>query len=353
MRPCFSILAALAVSVLLAGGVARANAVVGASTQLDVRAIAATEPDQIKAQYRRPDAVPFPEDNRYTPAKALLGQMLFHDTRISGSGTLACASCHNAAYGYGDGLTHAVGQNMKPLPRRTPSIINSAWGDLFMWDGGADSLETQALIPLASAGEMNEKLDDLVQTLHGIAEYTPLFAAAFGNVGMRAQDVALAIATYERTIVSGRAPFDAWIDGEEGAISPAARRGFALFNDKARCALCHSGWNFTDGGFHDIGLPDNDPGRGNLEPRVVKMQHAFKTPSLREMAHRGPFMHDGSLPSLAAVIAHYNAGGAGRPSQSELVGPLHLSAAEQGDLAAFINSLTSAVQPDLVAALPR
>ena len=332
---------------------ARAAAMVGSTTLIAAPAAAPAAADQVKALYQRPDAVPFPETDRYTPAKALLGQMLFHDTRLSARGTLSCASCHNPALGYGDGLVRAIGHDSKSLPRRSPSILNLAWGDLMMWDGSAGSLEAQALIPLTSGDEMDQPVGALMQTLNGIQAYKPMLAAAFPNTQVTPIEIVAALATYERTIVSGPSAFDSWIEGDDAALSPEAKRGFALFNGKAHCALCHSGWNFTDNGFHDIGLPDADIGRGRLMPRIVKMQHAFKTPGLRDAAQRGPFMHDGSLPSLAAVVAFYTAGGAMRPSQSELVVKLHLSAEEQSDIVAFLETLSSTAQRDVVAALPR
>jgi cytochrome c peroxidase len=304
-------------------------------------------------EYRRPDTIPFPSDNPYTPEKALLGRTLFHDTRLSAPGALACASCHNAGFSYGDGLPASLGNAMKPLPRRSLSILNSAWGELYMWDGRAASLEAQALGPITAPAEMNQALDQLPAVLSAIRDYKPLFAAAFPRQAITPERTAQAIATYERTIVSAPAPFDAWIEGDATAIPAAAQRGFALFDGSARCALCHSGWRFTDDGFHDIGLPDADQGRGRLLPRVIKMRHAFKTPGLREIALRGPYMHDGSLPTLDAVVAHYNQGGIDRPSRSELIGPLALSAREQADIVAFLRTLTSAASPEIVAALPR
>jgi cytochrome c peroxidase len=192
----------------------------------------------------------------------------------------------------------------------------------------------------------------LVRMLSEIGEYRSLFANAFPNQAITPKTLAASIATYERTIVSAMAPFDRWIDGDESAVSDAAKRGFTVFNTKGRCASCHGGWLFTDDGFHDIGLPGDDPGRGRILPRVSAMQHAFKTPSLRETDKRGPYMHNGSLPTLQAVVAHYNTGGAGRPGQSELVTALSLSVDEQADLIAFLRSLTSAMELNPAPALP-
>ena len=206
------------------------------------------------------------------------------------------------------------------------------------------SLELQALGPIQAPTEMDQSLAGLVGTLSAIPGYATLFAARVPTPTDHAEHRRQAIATYERTVVSASSPFDAWIDGDEHAIPAAAKRGFDLFNTKGGCASCHGGWTSPMTGFHDTGLPDDDLGRGRLFPHVLKMQHAFKTPGLRETARRGPYMHDGSLPTLAAVVAHYNQGGVDRPSRSELIGPLGLSADEQADLVAFLQTLTSAVR---------
>jgi cytochrome c peroxidase len=172
-------------------------------------------------------------------------------------------------------------------------------------------------------------------------------------VGISAENIAKAIATYERTVVSERAPFDAWIEGDEKAISAEAKRGFVLFNTKAGCANCHSGWNFTDDSFHDIGLRDGDIGRGKFLTSIIKMQHAFKTPGLREINRRGPYMHDGSIATIKAVIDQYNDGGVDRPSRSDLIKPLGLSNQEKADLVAFMDTLSSDLTPTIVPVLPR
>jgi cytochrome c peroxidase len=344
----------LAVALLLpAGGIARAAALVGETRQVEIESASQPVTDQLKAAYRRPDTIPFPVSNLYTAAKAMLGRALFYDTRVSGNGALSCASCHNPGFGYGDGLAKGLGDHMNLLTRRSPSVVNSAWGELYMWDGRSASLEEQVAGPIESTSEMNRRMETLPGALGAIDEYRSLFEAAFPSHPITPTTIADALATYERTIVSGDAPFDVWIEGDETAISDAAKRGFAVFNTKARCALCHGGWLFTDDGFHDIGLPDNDKGRGALFPRIVAMQHAFKTPSLRETARRGPYMHDGSLRTLDAVVAHYNQGGSGRPSQSELVKPIGLSPDEQAQIVAFLQTLTGAIRASATPVLPR
>jgi cytochrome c peroxidase len=332
---------------------AHAEASVGKSRTIEVAKPADRSIDQMKAEYRRPPAIPFPADNPYTAEKAALGKKLYFDSRLSGANLLSCASCHSPAFGWGDGQPRGIGHGMNQLGRRSPTIVNAAFGQIFMWDGRAASLEEQALGPIKAAAEMNLPLDRLLDRLKKISGYVSLFQAVFPEQGITESNVASAIATYERTVVSGRAPFDAWIDGDERAISEAAKRGFVLFNAKARCSSCHSGWNLTDDSFHDIGLPDADIGRGTQMPDVEKMQHAFKTPGLREITRRAPFMHDGATATLEAVVAHYDDGGNARPSRSELITPLGLSEQEKSDLVTFMKTLASDISPTTVPVLPR
>jgi cytochrome c peroxidase len=202
---------------------------------------------------------------------------------------------------------------------------------------------------------MNRSEAELIRDLGAIPGYRDLFVAAFPEDGViNRKTMEQAIATYERTIISGKAPFDRWVDGDESAISAAAKRGFALFTGKAQCVACHSGWNLTDDAFHDIGIGgDADIGRGRLFRNSVALQHAFKTPTLRDVAHRAPYMHDGSLPTLMAVIDSYDRGGIDRPSRDPSIRPLGLSAAEKAELVAFLETLTAEDTPTVVPRLPR
>jgi cytochrome c peroxidase len=328
-------------------------ALVGETRHVSIQPQSAPGTDALKALYRRPLAIPFPKDNPYTPAKAALGKKLYFDTRLSVSRAQSCASCHSPSFGWGDGLAVGVGHGMKNLGRHSPTIVNAAWGDVFMWDGRLPTLEEQALGPIQSPGEMNMPLEQLMKRLDSIHEYKPLFAAVFPQDGMSSTTLAKAIATYERTVVSERSPFDAWVDGDEKAISEEAKRGFVVFNGKGQCAACHEGWNFTNDGFQDIGLSSDDVGRGKYLPGVVKMEHAFKTPSLREISRRAPYMHDGSLATLEEVVEHYDRGGVNRPSRSDIMKPLGLTAQDKSDLVAFLNSLTSSLTPTAAPVLPR
>jgi cytochrome c peroxidase len=347
---------AMAAIVISVGGFAQNSfgaALVGDTRHVEVPASTVASVEAMKALYRRPESIPFPKTNPYTPAKAALGKKLYFDTRISVATAQSCASCHNPGLGWGDGLPVGVGHGMAQLGRRSPSIVNAAWGDIFMWDGRLATLEEQALGPIQSPGEMNMPLDKLMARLTSVAEYKPLFAAAFPGEDMSPQTLAKAIATYERTVVSDRPQFDAWVDGDEKAISDEAKRGFAVFNTKGQCSSCHEGWNFTNDGFQDIGLPDADIGRGQFMPGIPKMNHAFKTPGLREISLRGPYMHNGSLATLKDVVEHYDRGGVDRPSRSDLVKPLGLTGQEKADLVAFLETLTSNMRPTTVPVLPR
>lgn len=328
-------------------------AIIGAVRQVSVEHQAAQDTDGMKAEYRRPALIPFPSENRFTLAKAALGKKLYFDPRLSAASSLSCASCHSPGFGWGDGMALGMGHGMTGLARRSPTIVNSAWGEVFMWDGRAASLEEQALGPIQSASEMNMPIDRLMIRLASIAEYASLFTSTFPRRGITPATLAEALATYERTIVSGRSPFDAWIEGDEHAVSEQAKRGFAIFNTKGRCSACHEGWNFTSDGFYDIGLPDADIGRAALLPKITRMMHAFKAPGLREIERRGPYMHDGSIATLEGVIEHYDAGGVDRPSRSELIGPLGLEAQEKSDLVAFLKTLTSNPGPTMMPVFPR
>lgn len=306
-----------------------------------------------QAAYQPPPPPDEPTDNRSTPERIALGKVLFFDPRMSGSGLLSCASCHNPSLSWGDGLERAVGDGHKVLARRTPTILNSAYAPLLFWDGRAASLEEQALRPIEAAGEMNMPLDEVVTALKRVRGYAPLFEAAYPGEGINTQTIAKAIASFERQIVSTPAPFDEWIAGDETAISEAAKLGFDLFNGKAACADCHSGWAFTDHSFHDIGVQTEDPGRGKLLP-LPKMRHAFKTPTLRDVNRRAPYMHNGSEADLMAVIHLYDAGGRdARDSRSPLIRPLELNAHERRALVAFLDTLTSPAAAVTLPELPR
>lgn len=176
----------------------------------------------LKLDYRRPQSVPYPDDNAHTAERELLGRTLFFDPRLSGSGWISCASCHNPGLSWSDALPRAIGDGMKHLGRRTPTIVNLAWAPALFWDGRADTLEQQALGPIESPGEMNMKLPELVKRLEGLEGYRALFARAYPGEAISPATVGKALATFERGVVSGDAPFDRWVAGDD---SRHLRRG--------------------------------------------------------------------------------------------------------------------------------
>jgi cytochrome c peroxidase len=305
-------------------------------------------------KYRRPAEIPFPAADPYSDAKLKLGRTLFFDPILSGSEIRSCASCHNPGLSWADGQPRAVGENQLLLSLRTPTLLNVAWTPKLGWDGHFRNLESVAMGPITSPDNMNLSEHELVARLVAIPGYVDAFDAAYGEDRITGRKVEMALATFERTIVSDQAPFDRWLAGDETAISESASRGFALFNGRANCAACHSGWAFTDASFHDIGSArDDDVGRGRLFPTSVALQYAFKTPTLRDVARRAPYMHDGSVATLEDVIALYDRGGIERPSRAEEIHPLGLTGDEKADLIAFLQTLNGVPERVSFPELPR
>lgn len=308
----------------------------------------------LRETFRRPAAIPYPDDNPYSPAKAELGRVLFFDPLLSGSHARSCATCHNPALAWGDGLPRAVGENKAVLPLRSPTLIAVAWMPRLGWDGKFRDVESVAFGPITSETNMNLPEQVLIQRLSAIPGYVQAFDVAFGEGAITRHKIEAALATYQRAIVPEVAPFDRWIEGDQTAISTAAKRGFDIFTGKAHCTGCHSGFAFSDGSFHDIGTAKGgDIGRGRLFPNSVPLRYAFKTPTLRDVTRRAPYMHDGSVPTLDAVIDLYDRGGIERPSRSKLIFPLGLSKDEKSDLIAFLGTLSGAPMRVAMPVLPR
>ncbi|MDT8448138.1 MAG: cytochrome c peroxidase [bacterium] len=270
-----------------------------------------------------------------------LGRQLFFDPRLSGNDQLACASCHVPELGFGDGQAKSRGVAGTLLGRHTPHLNNLEPQGLMFWDGRVKGLAEQALGPISNPQEMGMPLDQLVPKLMKVPGYQKQFDALFGS-GTTPQDIGRALAAFEATLVSRNAPLDRYLAGDPKALSPSALRGLKLFGGKAGCGRCHSGPNLTDGGFHNIGLIGDDPGRFALTSIPVN-QGAFKTPGLRNVALSAPYMHDGSLGTLGQVVDYYNRGGDSSPHQSPLIEALHLSAREQADLVAFLEALSDPI----------
>lgn len=301
--------------------------------------LAAATFHDLRVGFERPARIAFPETNPYSPQKAALGKMLFFDTRLSGAQNLSCATCHNPSFGWETPASRAVGAMNQALERHTPTIENLAESEYFFWDGRVGSLELQVVGPITHPLKMNSSMRQVVRRLEAISGYRRYFEIAFPEDGLTQDNIVAALATYLRTLRSGWSPFDDWVEGDEEAISTSAKRGFEVFTGVGRCSSCHQSWAFTDHGFHTIGLASDDSGRGLLDP---EMQYHFKTPGLRNIALRAPYMHDGSLTTLRDVIAHYRSGGVPQPDRQNDIAPLDgLTDRNVNDLLAFLETLTA------------
>jgi cytochrome c peroxidase len=268
--------------------------------------------------------VPVPGDNPLTEETVALGRKLFFDKRLSKDNSLACATCHDPKRAFTDEHPTARGINNQIGPRRSPRILNRAWGTSFFWDGRAATLEDQVVQPIANPIEMGLPLDDAIARLNTIVEYKPITE----------QQLRRALASYVRTILAGNSPYDRYLAGDRTALDTKQQKGLQLFRGKAGCISCHLGPNLTDEDFHqtDAGKNPKDKGRNG----------AFKTPSLRQVAEAAPYFHDGSASTLEAVLDHYDKGGTDQEMR-----PLKLTTEEKHALVAFLKALTGTIQEGL------
>lgn len=297
--------------------------------------------DTARQRFQRPESVPYPDNNPYSAARAELGRQLFFDPRLSRDNDISCATCHQPALGWEDGRATAIGTDSARHRRHTPTIQNLAWAPSLLWDGRTPTLESQVWFPLTAHDEMAQDVRALGTELAAVPAYAEAFATVFPERGINLITVSAAIATFERTVVSGETAFDRWVAGDEDALTDTAKKGFALFVGKANCESCHSGWNFSDGGFHDIGLPAGEDVGRFMFTRNESDRFAFKTPGLRNIALRAPYMHDGSIATLREVLEHYNNGFTTRPSLSAEMQALHLDETDIDALLNFLEVLSS------------
>jgi cytochrome c peroxidase len=302
--------------------------------------------------------------NPTTPEKVELGRLLYFDPVLSGDNTQSCATCHHPDLGFSDGRITSMGAGGKgfgpertggaSLRRNAPSIWNTAYYHKLFWDGRASDLEDQARSPITATDEMNQKPDELVKELKAIPEYIQLFEKAFGGSGVTFDNVTNAIATFERTIISDNSPFDRYAAGEMTALTAEQRRGLTLFRSlKTRCFECHGFPTFANPDFKVIGVPPMlgqyrqekmDLGRAEIEGGDP-YKHAFKVPSLRNVALTAPYMHNGRFQTLEDVVNFYAVGG-GHGSGVDLnniddkIRRFSLSSQERNDLIAFLHALT-------------
>lgn len=307
-------------------------------------------------EHRLPDplSLQYPGQKKDTPARVELGKTLFFDGRLSSNETMSCATCHKPELGFGDGQRLSIGVSGERLKRHSPHLFNLAWQKTFFWDGRATSLEEQALGPLSNPDELDMPIDQLVPKLAAVDAYRRAFDEAYPGSGLTAKNVAKAIASFVRSLVSGHAPFDRYQAGDQTALSSSAKRGMDLFYGPATCSTCHSGPHFSDGKFHNTGVPGDDRGRaafdrvGEFQMRpypFFQTQKAFKTPGLRNVALSAPYLHDGSEPTLEEVVRFYNKGGKEKKSYGLAldIRPLGLDEQQIADLVAFLEALTAPV----------
>ncbi|MCB9045221.1 MAG: c-type cytochrome [Chitinophagales bacterium] len=287
-------------------------------------------------------AIPFPEENQYSTEKWELGKQLFYDKRLSRDNTISCASCHKADIAFSDNIAKSIGVGGLPGRQNAPTLANVAYQPYYTRAGGVATLEMQILVPIQEHDEFDFNIVDIATLLNEIPEYVQMSREAFD----RDPDpyvITRAIATFERTMVSGNSPYDKYEHrGDRRGVSDAAVRGMKLFfSTRTNCSSCHSGFNFTDYSFKNNGLYTEyaDPGRQRLTGKAED-NALFKVPTLRNIALTAPYMHDGSLNSLEEVVKHYNSGGRPHLNKSPLIQPLGLTMQEQKDLIAFLNTLT-------------
>jgi len=327
-----------------------------------------------------------PANNPLTAEKVALGKRLFFDPTLSADGKISCATCHQPERGFADAEPLAVGIGGRRGTRNSMSLLNVIFNPAQFWDGRTDTLEQQALEPLTHPDEMgNRSLTEVLERLQGDAEYRAGFRAAFGEKGeIDAARLAMALASYERTLVSGNSPFDRFQAGDVTALTPAARRGLSIFRGRGRCSRCHVATEqqplLTNFAYQNTGVAAGDPSFDRLarlaarrieqspSPQpLVEMEGmagshelgralrsgllfelgSYRTPSLRNVALTAPYFHNGSAASLADVVRFYNAGGRTNLNLDEELHPLGLSVNEEQDLVAFLEALTGTSPTDL------
>jgi cytochrome c peroxidase len=283
--------------------------------------------------------VPAPAANPITPEKLTLGRRLFFERRLSRDGRTACATCHQPSRAFTDGLPVPIGVHGRTGRRNVPSLLNRAYGQRFFWDGRAETLEDQVRMALEGSTDLDLPAADGAARLADVREYMGEFKAAFGE-RVSADGVVRALATFVRGQLSADSAFDRFIAGNRRALSTTARKGFDLFNGRANCWHCHAGPLLTDERFHNTGVTwPRDAGRFEFTEDPDD-RGRFKTPSLRNVAITAPYMHDGSVATLDAVVEFYDRGGQPNPSLDRLIQPLRLSPEERQALVAFLTSLT-------------
>ncbi len=293
-----------------------------------------------------------PNDNPQTDAKVLLGKQLYYDKRLSKDSTIACATCHSPTMGWSDAGPTSEGIKSQRGGRRAPPVVNAAYSPLQFWDGRAPSLEEQAKGPIANPIEMGNTHDDMLRTVGYNQGYVDAFKNVFGTTPITLDQVAKAIAAYERTIVTTDSPFDRYVRGDQSALTKLETKGLEIFNGKGRCTLCHWGSYFSDGRFHNLGVAPAAGAKTDIGRQAVTKDTSdvgkFKTPTMRDVASRAPYLHNGTEKTLDDVIRLYNRGGGPDDTNLDpLMLPMGLSQKEIGALVAFLNRAAVSTNPSV------
>jgi cytochrome c peroxidase len=283
----------------------------------------------------------FPADNEFSEARWTLGKQLFFDPVLSRDSSISCASCHLPQFAFSDTVAFSPGVAGAPGVRNSPSLANIAYHPYFTREGGVPTLEMQILVPIQEHNEFDFHILLIAERLQQDNAYRQMSWEAYEREP-DAFVITRALSVFERSLLSGNSPYDQFANGKNKALTAPEKRGMELFfSEKTQCASCHGGFNFTHYAFENNGLYEDypDPGRFRLTGKPEDRAR-FKVPSLRNVGLTAPYMHDGSLPSLEAVVAHYDQGGKNHPHKSPLVRPLGLTPKERDDLVAFLRSLT-------------
>jgi cytochrome c peroxidase len=282
-----------------------------------------------------------PPENALTEARAQLGKRLFFDRRLSRTTEIACSSCHKQASGFADDVAVSPGVEGRQGNRNAPSLANVAWNQNYFWDGRTRTLEEQTGMPIENPVEMDLPLALAVSRVAADPAYRRAFDDAYG-LPPSSETLRGALASFVRTLVSGDSPYDRHLRGDDSGFDQTARRGETLFfAESTACFHCHPTGALTNDGFFNNGsfVDGGDAGRALLTGRAGDVGK-FKVPGLRNIAVTAPYMHDGSLPTLEAVVDQYSRGGRGHPSTDPQIQPLNLSEADKADLIAFLRALT-------------
>lgn len=275
---------------------------------------------------------------------AELGKVLFFDTRLSESGKISCATCHQPELNWTDGKEKSVGHEGASTKRNSPTIQNTWFYEKLFWDGRAKDLQDQAFAPINSETEMHSDMPDVIRKLRASKGYAALFKKAYGSETITPDNFTAAIAVFEKTITSGKTSFDKFLEGDRKALSNSALRGLHIFRTKARCMNCHHGPLFSDNQFHNTGIgmgPDTDKGLYQVTQKDADIGK-FKTPSLRDAMNTGPWMHGGEMKDMATILELYNQNS---PEPSGKGRGLGLSTREKKDLLAFLQAISAPPVP--------